>query len=139
VLSFKEFVTERWIRPTGDKEHDEVSYQADGDSSLNKLKDKQSYRNALRTGKEKIVPAYKWRKDNVDNTDAGERNIKSFQSLDAQKKSRVTKIVDGKRDIEMPIVHKKEDGSKSLLAGNTRSSRLALLGKPTRTLEIKGR
>jgi len=114
----------KWTKPRGDSEYDEVETQG-----INHLRDKQKYKNAVRTGKVKTIPSYKWK--DVENTDAAERSAKAFKSLHPAKQQRVLKAF-GKGKSEMPITV-----GKHLLAGNTRATRAALLNKPTKVLDIK--
>lgn len=130
MLTFKQYITEKWIRPTGSQEHDEVKFQSDaGAEGLDDIKNKQKYRNALRTGKTRVIPAYKMK--GLQNTDAGGRSIKSFTKLHPKKKARVSRIVGGRRDIEMPIVR-----NKWIISGNTRATAKALRGEPITVLDI---
>ena len=128
MIRFKQYIQEKWIRPTGDTEHDEVEYQhAGGDKSLKNLRGKRQYRKAIERGKVETVPSYKWK--HIQNTDAGERNVKTYHSLDPQKRSRVEK----QKHKEMPIVH----GNK-LLGGNTRATKSSMRNEPVKVLKIKG-
>lgn len=128
MKSFKQFV-EAWIRPKGDSEHDEVEYQhAGGDKSLSHLRNNRKYRSAVQRGKVETVPSYKWKK--MHNTDAGERNTKTYKSLDPGKRARVEK----QKNKEMPIVHKNK-----VLGGNTRATRAAMRNEPVKVLRVEGK
>ena len=114
----------KWTKPKGDSEHDEAEFQG-----ISRLRDKQKYKNAIRTGKVKTIPSYKWK--DIENTDAAERNTKTFKSLHPAKQERILKAF-GKGKAEMPITV-----GNRLLAGNTRATRAALLNKPTKVLSLK--
>lgn len=138
MKSFKKFIEEMWTRPVAlgsrPNEYDEVQYQSSQSPRLSSLNDVQKYRNAIRTGKEKIIPAYKWGK--VNNTDAANRSALDFKNLDSLKQRRVTSQF-ARNKVEMPIVHQQSGQDDHLVAGNTRASFASARGKPVRALTIR--
>lgn len=132
MKSFKQFLDEQgWIRSRGTEEHDEIHHQlqvhADGHmhlpdhlhKAMTHLSNPENYRKALAGSKRETYNPHKVRSNNVNNTDAGEKNrAKAIGGLDKNKVGRVGK---NKAVERSPVILRhKASGHEHLLGGNTR-------------------
>jgi hypothetical protein len=115
-----------WVKPENHEEHDEVHTQLDAPHGtypdhvhkmLNKLKDRDTYENAMKNGKSMTVTPISAKK--MSNTDAGAPVKRG--TIDSEKSARVTKQFSSGKPVTKPIVlHDTHTGHTHLLAGNTR-------------------